>query len=141
LFRDEKQISNYNSTGYLYTDTDEENAANSYDFYEISDTEVERYFMIYGTDPPMTKRFKIAADCPLIEREGVDLLEDCPAWERKVRDINRSINHVISESWWMARGWLGEEGVCLRKSAFWSGPWREMYLTAPPVNRVVVTFD
>jgi hypothetical protein len=123
-------------------ESDEEKAANDYEFMDMTDTEVERYYSIYGKGPPMAKRFKVVADCPLIEPERVfepTVPRYQPAWERMVRNITTVHDH--KEAWQQKRGWLGKELVELREAASSAGPWLNMYLTAPPINRMVVWFE
>jgi hypothetical protein len=141
LFRGE-QISNFFPTGYLCMESDEEKAADSYEYGEMTDAEVERYYLIYGENPPMNQRYQVVADCPLIEPEKVyepHVPRHYAAWERMVRNINK--NHFSQKMWWQMRGWLGHENENLRTGAYVSGPWRNMYLTAPPINSMVVSFE
>jgi hypothetical protein len=138
LVRDEPQISNYYPSGFLYIESEEEKAADDYEFANMSDAEVERFYLMYGDNPPMATRFKLVAECPLLEHERREARDDQPAWERKVRHINR---RQTGTSAWLDRDWLGDEGRDFRMHAVWGGPWKEMYLTSPPVERVVVKFE
>jgi hypothetical protein len=135
LFRDDIQVSDFFPSGYLYMESDEEKAANDYEFADMSDAEVERFYLIYGENPPMATRFKLVTECPLLEHERRH--DDHPAWERKVRHINR---RSTRPSAWLGREWLGDESRNFRMHAVWAGQWKEMYLTSPPVERVVVDF-
>jgi hypothetical protein len=123
-------------------ESDEEKAADSYEYGEMTDAEVKRYYLIYGENPPMNQRYQVVADCPLIEWEKVSephLPRYQAAWERMVRNINK--NHYTRKMWWQMRGWLGHENERLRAGAYFSGSWRNMYLTAPPINKMVVSFE
>lgn len=109
----------------------------------MTDAEVERYHSIYQEDPPMNQRYQVAAECPLMECEKVRdprLPRHNAAWERMVRNINNK-NHYARKMWWQMRGWLSHENERLRTGAYVSGPWRSMYLTAPPIHKMVVNFE
>jgi hypothetical protein len=90
----------------------------------------------------MNQRYQVVAECPLMEWEKVRdprLPRHHAAWERMVRNINK--NHYSQKMWWQMRGWLGHENEKLRTGAYVSGPWRNMYLTAPPIHKMVVNFE
>jgi len=136
LFMDEPQLSEYFPTGYLYMDAEVIDVAKEDRDEAATIAGDEEAIMIYGIEPPVRKRFKIVAECPMMEPE---IPSDQPSWERKVRGIT-GVRHT-GEEWLLRRGWLGHEDANLRKRASYSGPWRQMYLTAPPVDRVVIDFE
>jgi hypothetical protein len=136
VVRTEPQISAYFPSGYLYIESDEEKKAETYEFFDMPDSEVERFYFMYGVNPPMATRFKLVSDCPLIELQN-RYDDHRPAWEKRVRHINK---HQTGKLAWMDREWLGDEGRNFRTHAELSGHWKQVYLTAPAVQRVVVSF-
>jgi hypothetical protein len=149
LFMDDKQIDNDHPTGYLYMVPGEDDAAkgNTDDvMIDWPEDQVQEIYEGWRLEPPWAKRYKIVAACPMLEPEGTGAEEfhRKPAFERKIRGFRRKAVELEEwewEDWKEKKGWSGWENELLRSRALNSGTWRQMFLTAPPVDRVVVGFE
>ena len=110
------------------------------------DDQVQEIYEEFRVEPPLAKRYKIVNVCPMLEPEGgaAEEIHRKPAFVRKIRGLNR--RRAVLEEWewddWKEKkGWAGWESELLRSRALNSGTWRQMFLTAPPVDRVFVGFE
>ena len=146
---DDPQIAVSHPTGYLYMVPGEDDAAEGSTDEEMTDwpdDQVQEIYEEFRVEPPLAKRYKIVNVCPMLEPEGgaAEEIYRKPAFVRKIRGLNR--RSAVLEDWewddWkLKKGWAGWESELLRSRALNSGTWRQMFLTAPPVDRVVVGFE